>query len=118
MKNRFSNRLVKLAAAAVFTIIAAFVFIPLATAPAYAGILEDMGDLGGMVAPRPFIVINGKDDVIFPLESNTREFGVTESLYKAAGAENMCRHIIGPEGHRFYAALGWPVFNELTGWKK
>ena len=25
--------------------------------------------------------------------------------------------VIGGEGHRFYAALSWPVFDRLTGWK-
>ena len=77
----------------------------------------DMGDLTGLIAPRPLVVVNGKDDSIFPLDSANREFGVAESLYKAADAETMCRHVVGSEGHRFYAALGWPVFNELTGWK-
>lgn len=34
--------------------------------------------------------------------------------YAMAGVQDECRHI-GPESRRFYAALGWPVFDELTG---
>lgn len=77
----------------------------------------DMGDLGGMIAPRPLVVINGRLDTSFPVDSAIREFGVTQGVYDAAGAGNACTHIAAPEGHRFYAALGWPEFNRLTGWK-
>ncbi len=78
----------------------------------------DMGDLVGMVAPRPFIAINGQLDTIFPVESAKEQIAIAKEYYAKAGAEDKCRHIIGPEGHRFYAALGWPVFDELTGWNK
>ena len=43
---------------------------------------------------------------------------VARVYYAAANAEHNLRHITGPEGHRFYAALGWPAFDELTGWKE
>ena len=83
------------------------------------GIMEyfDMGDIAGLIAPRPLVIINGLTDTIFPIDSAKREYAVTEKLYEAAGAAEKCAHITGPEGHRFYAALGWPRFNELTGWK-
>ena len=35
----------------------------------------------------------------------------------AAGAPDKVRHVVGPEGHRFYAAQTWPVFDEVTGWR-
>lgn len=76
----------------------------------------DMGDLAGMIAPRPLVVVSGQNDTIFPLESAKAEFAVVEKYYALAGAPDMCRHVVGPEGHRFYAALGWPVFDELTNW--
>lgn len=76
----------------------------------------DMGDLAGMIAPRPLVIVNGALDTIFPLESARREFKVAQGLYAQAGAPDKVRHVIGPEGHRFYAALAWPVFDELTGW--
>ena len=38
--------------------------------------------------------------------------------HAAAGASDKFEHVVGPEGHRFYAALGWPAFDRLTGWKQ
>ena len=77
----------------------------------------DMCDLAGMIAPRPLVVVNGAKDTIFPLESTNRQFAEAQRLYAAAGAPGMARQVVGPEGHRFYAALSWPVFDELTGWR-
>lgn len=76
----------------------------------------DMGDLAGMIAPRPLVVVSGQNDAIFPLASAKAEFEVAQKYYALAGAKDACRHVVGPEGHRFYAALSWPVFDELTGW--
>ncbi|MBQ2817302.1 MAG: acetylxylan esterase [Clostridia bacterium] len=73
----------------------------------------DMGDLGGMIAPRPLVVINGKLDYSFPLESAQREFGVTKTYYELSGKPDNCRHVIGEEGHRFYADIGWGAMHEL-----
>ena len=74
----------------------------------------DMGDLAGLIAPRPLIVVNGKEDGIFPLSSALEQAEIARTLYAAAGAPDRFRHVVGPEGHRFYAAQGWPVFDELT----
>lgn len=78
----------------------------------------DMGDLTGLIAPRPLVIVNGLHDTIFPIDSANREYETTEKLYAVAGTPDMCRHIVGPEGHRFYAALGWPAFDALTGWNR
>ena len=77
----------------------------------------DMGDLVGLVAPRPFIAVNGKDDGSFPLFSAQEQVATGRVYYEAAGAGDKIEHVIGQEGHRFYAALSWPVFDKLTGWK-
>ena len=84
------------------------------------GIMKDfdMGDLAGLIAPRPLIIVNGKDDGIFPLSSAKEQADVARTYYAAAGAPDMIEHVVGPEGHRFYAALSWPVFDRLTGWKE
>lgn len=83
------------------------------------GILRhfDMGDLGGLIAPRPLIIVNGAKDEIFPLESANRQYEIVQQYYAAAGASNACAHVVGAEGHRFYADLAWPEFCRLTGWK-
>ena len=75
----------------------------------------DMGDLGGLIAPRPLIVVHGIADTIFPDEGVKESFEIIKELYAAAGVPDRCRLVTGPEGHRFYADLSWPVVHELTG---
>jgi len=43
-------------------------------------------------------------------------FETIRQIYRAAGAADRCRLVVGPEGHRFYADLAWPVFCKLSGW--
>ena len=76
----------------------------------------DMGDLMGMAAPAVYIAVNGKDDPSFPLASANREFEQGKRCYEAAGCGENVRHVVGQQGHRFYAADSWPVFRELTKW--
>ena len=78
----------------------------------------DMGDIAGLIAPRPLIVVTGRDDKLFPLDSAKEQLEIARSCYQAAGHPENIEHVIGPEGHRFYAALSWPVFDRLTGWRK
>lgn len=77
----------------------------------------DMGDLAGLIAPRPLVVVNGREDSLFPLDSAKEQMEIARAYYQAAGLPGNIEHVIGPEGHRFYAALAWPVFDRLTGWK-
>ena len=75
----------------------------------------EMGDLALLIAPRPLIVVCGKDDRIFPLEGVQREFATVQKIYDAMGVPNNCALVIGQEGHRFYAAQSWPVYAEMLG---
>ncbi len=75
----------------------------------------EMGDLALLIAPRPLIVVCGKDDPIFPLAGVQREFAKVEKIYEAMGVPNNCALVIGQEGHRFYAAQSWPVYAEMLG---
>ena len=76
----------------------------------------EMGDLSTLIAPRPLVVVAGEQDPIFPLPAVRETFARIQAIYAAAGAPDRCRLVIGPEGHRFYGDLGWPVFGALTGW--
>jgi len=78
----------------------------------------DMGDIACLIAPRPIVMVSGKTDVGFHIDGALEAYETIEKIYRKAGAENNCRMVIGEEGHRFYADLSWPVFNELSGWKK
>ncbi|HEX7010535.1 MAG TPA: alpha/beta hydrolase family protein [Phycisphaeraceae bacterium] len=69
----------------------------------------EMADIAGLFAPRPMVVVVGKEDVIFPLAGARRAFRALRAIYRAAGAEDRCQLVIGPEGHRFYAEQGWRV---------
>ncbi|MBI5094174.1 MAG: acetylxylan esterase [Candidatus Hydrogenedentes bacterium] len=69
----------------------------------------DMGDVLGLFAPRPVVVVAGRDDDIFPLPAVREAFEQLERIYKAAGAEGHCHLVVGNGGHRFYAEDAWPV---------
>lgn len=76
----------------------------------------DMGDLAGLIAPRPLVVVAGREDRIFPLHGVEEAFACIRQIYEAAGVPDRCRLVIGEGGHRFYAREAWPVFRELSGW--
>ena len=82
------------------------------------GVLKwfEMGDLAGLIAPRPLVVVAGKDDPIFPIAAVEETFGRIERIYQGAGEPDRCRLVVGAGGHRFYAQQAWPVFRGLTGW--
>jgi dienelactone hydrolase len=81
------------------------------------GILRvaDMGDVLGLFAPRPVVVVAGRDDDIFPLGGVREAFAQLQRIYASAGAGDACRLLIGAGGHRFYAADAWPVMLDLMG---
>ena len=74
----------------------------------------DMGDIAGLIAPRKLVIVNGKDDKIFPDFGVRETYEIVERMYKAAGAPDACALVTGPEGHRFYADLAWPVARRLA----
>lgn len=67
----------------------------------------DMGDLGGLIAPRRLIVVNGKDDDIFPQNGVIESYEIIQRAYDAAGVPDNCCLVTGNEGHRFYADDAW-----------
>lgn len=75
----------------------------------------DMGDIAGLIAPRKLVVVHGVEDKIFPDNGVRETYELIKKMYEAAGAPENCRLVSGPEGHRFYADLSWPVVHELTG---
>ena len=75
----------------------------------------DMGDLGGLIAPRKLIVVNGKYDPIFPDEGVRESFCETKRLYEAAGAPENAALVTGDGEHRFYADPAWKKLHEMVG---
>lgn len=73
----------------------------------------DMGELACLIAPRPLVLVAGVTDWGFHIDGSREVAGVAQKIYERAGAADKFRFIEGPEGHRYYAALSWPVVHEL-----
>ena len=75
------------------------------------GILKylEMDDVMACFAPRPLVVVAGRDDPIIPLDSVRESFARLEKVYAAFGAQAHCHLVVGGEGHRFYADEAWRV---------
>lgn len=61
----------------------------------------EMSDIMGLFAPRPVVIVAGREDDIFPIAATRREFRKLKAIYRSAGAERHCHLVVGPEGHRF-----------------
>ncbi|MCC7349144.1 MAG: hypothetical protein IT446_01120 [Phycisphaerales bacterium] len=76
----------------------------------------EMADVMGLFAPNPLVIVAGQTDDIFPIKAVRKAFKDLQAIYRAAGAQDQCKLIVGPQGHRFYADLAWkrmlPMMNE------
>lgn len=70
--------------------------------------LGEMYDVAGLIAPRPFCAIAGKDDAIFPIEEAQYAFKQLQRIYAVADASEDCELYVGDGGHRYYSAGAWP----------
>ncbi|MCC7147363.1 MAG: GNAT family N-acetyltransferase [Phycisphaeraceae bacterium] len=79
----------------------------------------EMYDVLGLFAPRPVVVVAGQTDPIFPIAGVHKAFAALKKIYRAAGAPDNCKLVVGPEGHQFYAAPAWaemmPLLNSPPG---
>ncbi|MBP9988214.1 MAG: prolyl oligopeptidase family serine peptidase [Ruminococcus sp.] len=74
----------------------------------------DMAEIAGMIAPRPLVVVTGQTDGIFPVEPAKYEFNrLKNTYYSASERPENCVHVIGEQGHRFYAKQAWAEFDRL-----
>ncbi|MFH1496822.1 MAG: alpha/beta hydrolase family protein [Verrucomicrobiota bacterium] len=73
------------------------------------GLLDwgEAAEVAGLIAPRPLVIVNGRDDPIFPIDASAREFARLQKIYAAAGAADLCHHVVCDGGHRFYADQAW-----------
>ncbi|MGL4609338.1 MAG: alpha/beta hydrolase family protein [Trueperaceae bacterium] len=70
--------------------------------------LAEMADVAGLIAPRPFLAVNGKLDKIFPIEATKQSFANLQSIYGVFHAKEKCQLSIGEGGHRYYKRDVWP----------
>lgn len=75
----------------------------------------EMADVMGLFAPRPVVLVAGKEDPIFPIQATRRAFRQLRRIYEAFGAGERCRLVVGAEGHRFYAEAAWPLMLKEMG---
>jgi dienelactone hydrolase len=80
------------------------------------GILDyfEMEDISGLIAPRKLVVVNGKEDNIFPEPGVIESFEIIKKMYAAAGVPDNCALVTGAGGHRFYADDAWPVMHKMS----
>jgi dienelactone hydrolase len=71
----------------------------------------DQGDMAGLIAPRPLVIVAGREDPISPYLGVLKAFGDAKRMYEAAGAPDNVRLVTGEGGHRFYADAAWGTLN-------
>jgi hypothetical protein len=76
--------------------------------------VAEMSDVLGLFAPKPLVVVAGDPDPYYPLAEVERAYGDVEAIYRAAGAADRCRLVVGREGHRFYADAGWSALEGMV----
>ena len=78
----------------------------------------DKGDIGALIAPRPFLIETGERDRSNGsrgLENVTKQVDITRQAYALLGAEDALVHDIWPGGHKWYAELSEPwMVEQLT----
>jgi len=74
--------------------------------------VAEMSDLGGLIAPRPLLIVSGTKDPIFPIDAAREGFRKLQKIYAAAGQADNVEMFEGPGGHRYYAHRVWDFFRE------
>lgn len=73
----------------------------------------EMGDLGGLIAPRKLVIAAGEKDPGFPIEGTYRSFEKVQKLYEAAGVPENCALVVSEGGHFNYADLLWAKIHAM-----
>lgn len=69
----------------------------------------EMSDIMGLAAPKPLVLVAGREDPLFPIAATRSAFRDLRKIYAAAGAVDRCHLVVGSGGHRFYADAAWRV---------
>ncbi len=73
----------------------------------------EMSDLIAMAYPKYYVQVSGVEDKIFPIDGAEKVFEMGKWAYALSGKEERCAFVKGPEGHRFYADLAWPIVHKM-----
>lgn len=77
--------------------------------------MGEMHDVAGLIAPRPFLAVNGVEDPIFPIDATRAAHERLREIYALLGAEDRCRLYEGDGGHRYYKQPVWPFVEQFIG---
>jgi fermentation-respiration switch protein FrsA (DUF1100 family) len=71
----------------------------------------EVADLCGLIAPRPLLIIAGKQDEGFPFEATMKAYRHLQRIYAAAGVSDRLELDAFDGGHRFNEAKAFPWFD-------
>ncbi len=71
-------------------------------------VTAEVQDVAGLVAPRPMLIVAGRDDEGFPLHGVRSAYAELEKVYAVAGAQQNLELHVGEGGHRYYSERVWP----------
>jgi len=80
--------------------------------------MGEMYDVAGLIAPRPFLAVAGKDDPIFPIAATRLAYSKVRNVYEVAGVPERCELYTGEGGHRYYKERVWPFVARWRGYQK
>lgn len=89
--------------------------LPHCTCGYVPGIMKyaDMGDLGGLVAPRHLIIVAGKTDHVAGFSGVQTAFERTQEVFRALNCSERAVFLAGEGGHNFYPDLAWPEITKI-----
>ena len=65
----------------------------------------EFGDISGLIAPKPLLLIQAVNDKQFPMKGLRKEYQQTRRIYAATGMGQNLRIEIAQNGHKFYGEL-------------
>jgi dienelactone hydrolase len=76
----------------------------------------DLDEILASIAPRAFMMINGRDDRIFPADGVERTAKRAREVYNSLGAGDRFSSITFPGGHSFPAEMRSAAYESLSRW--
>jgi dienelactone hydrolase len=70
----------------------------------------EFGDIIGLAAPKPMLLVHGLNDQIFPITGFRSAYRQSKKIYAAANAKNQLKVVLGLGAHRFYGELAKHTF--------
>ncbi|MBC7287450.1 MAG: alpha/beta fold hydrolase [Armatimonadetes bacterium] len=86
------------------------------TPAAFFDYLDEMWELGALVAPRPLLFESGINDEGFPIDEAKEQFRQVQRVYQLIGAADRVAHDVFDGGHEFSGRLAFDWFAKWLEW--